>query len=103
MHPGNLLCGHDTVGTPAHDLTLSQDRARRNRGLGPQARRQAPDSYEGFGDTALAVKTADSVDEIKNRRVDYVISDGPPVYSAAFKPAGSGSHEPTTPVFWAAR
>ena len=46
-----------------------------------------PISYEGFGETSLAVKTADSVDEIRNRRVDYVLSDGPPVYSAAFKPS----------------
>jgi outer membrane protein OmpA-like peptidoglycan-associated protein len=90
MHPGITLfiAGHtDTVGTPAHNLTLSQDRARsiaawfRKRGV------KLPISYEGFGETSLAVKTADNVDEIKNRRVDYVLSDGPPVYSAAFKPS----------------
>jgi len=90
MHPGITLfiAGHtDTVGTPAHNLTLSQDRARsiaawfRKRGV------KLPISYEGFGESSLAVKTADSVDEIKNRRVDYVLSDGPPVYSAAFKPS----------------
>jgi outer membrane protein OmpA-like peptidoglycan-associated protein len=89
MHPGITLfiAGHtDTVGTPGHNLTLSQDRARaiaawfRKRGV------KLPISYEGFGETSLAVKTADNVDEIKNRRVDYVLSDGPPVYSAAFKP-----------------
>jgi outer membrane protein OmpA-like peptidoglycan-associated protein len=89
MHPGITLyiAGHtDTVGTPAHNLTLSQDRARsiaawfRKRGV------KLPISYEGFGETSLAVKTADNVDEIKNRRADYVLSDGPPVYSSAFKP-----------------
>ena len=43
-----------------------------------------PISYEGFGETSLAVKTADNVDEVKNRRVDYILSDGPPTLSAAF-------------------
>jgi outer membrane protein OmpA-like peptidoglycan-associated protein len=90
MHPGITLfiAGHtDTVGTPAHNLTLSQDRARsiaawfRKRGV------KLPISYEGFGESSPAVKTADNVDEIKNRRADYVLSDGPPIYSAAFKPS----------------
>ena len=31
------------------------------------------------------MKTADNVDEPRNRRVDYVISDGPPSYSASFQ------------------
>jgi outer membrane protein OmpA-like peptidoglycan-associated protein len=90
MHPGITLfiAGHtDTVGSPSHNLKLSQDRARaiaawfRKRGV------RMPISFEGFGETSLAVKTADNVDEIRNRRVDYVLSDGPPSYSAGFRPA----------------
>ena len=90
MHPGITLyiAGHtDTVGSSSSNLKLSQDRARsiaawfRKRGV------KLPISYEGFGETSLAVKTADNVDEVKNRRADYVLSDGPPTYSAAFKPS----------------
>jgi outer membrane protein OmpA-like peptidoglycan-associated protein len=90
MHPGITLyiAGHtDTVGSAAHNLKLSQDRARsiaswfRKRGV------KLPISFEGFGESSPEVKTADNVDEPRNRRVDYVISDGPPTYSAAFHPS----------------
>ncbi len=90
MHPGITLyiAGHtDTVGSAAHNLKLSQDRARsiaawfRKRGV------KLPIAFEGFGETSPEVKTADDVDEPRNRRVDYVLSDGPPTYSAAFKPS----------------
>src|SRR5450755_4560932 len=90
MHPGITLyiAGHtDTVGSAAHNLKLSQDRARsiaawfRKRGV------RLPISYEGFGETSPEVTTADNVDEPRNRRVDYVLSDGPPTYSAAFRPS----------------
>lgn len=90
MHPGMTLyiAGHtDTVGSASHNLKLSQDRARsiaawfRKRGV------KLPISYEGFGETSPEVKTADNVDEPRNRRVDYVLSDGPPTYSAGFKPS----------------
>jgi outer membrane protein OmpA-like peptidoglycan-associated protein len=90
MHPGITLfiAGHtDTVGSPSHNLKLSQDRAKaiaawfRKRGV------RLPISFEGFGETSPAVKTPDNVDEIRNRRVDYVLSDGPPSYSAGFRPA----------------
>ena len=69
------------------NLKLSQDRARsiaawfRKRGV------KLPISFEGFGETSPEVKTADNVDEPQNRRVDYVLSDGPPTYSAAFRPS----------------
>ena len=90
MHPGITLyiAGHtDTVGSASHNLKLSQDRARsiaawfRKRGV------KLPIAFEGFGETSPEVKTADNVDEPRNRRVDYVLSDGPPTYSAAFKPS----------------
>ena len=88
MHAGITLyiAGHtDTVGSPTHNFKLSQDRARsiaawfRKRGV------KIPISYEGFGETSLAVKTADNIDEIKNRRADYILSDGPPTLSNTFR------------------
>jgi outer membrane protein OmpA-like peptidoglycan-associated protein len=90
MHPGITLyiAGHtDTVGSASTNLKLSQDRARsiaawfRKRGV------KLPIAFEGFGETSPEVKTPDNTDEPKNRRVDYVLSDGPPTYSAAFKPS----------------
>jgi outer membrane protein OmpA-like peptidoglycan-associated protein len=87
MHAGITLyiAGHtDTVGSPTHNFKLSQDRARsiaawfRKRGV------KIPISYEGFGETSLAVKTADNIDEIRNRRADYILSDGPPTLSNTF-------------------
>jgi flagellar motor protein MotB len=90
MHAGITLyiAGHtDTVGSGSSNLKLSHDRARsiaawfRKRGV------KQPIAFEGFGETSLKVSTADNVDEPRNRRVDYVLSDGPPSYSAAFKPS----------------
>jgi outer membrane protein OmpA-like peptidoglycan-associated protein len=90
QHPGITLfiAGHtDTVGNNGYNLKLSQARARsiaawfRKRGV------KMPIAFEGFGETALAVKTADNVDEPKNRRVDYILSDDPPRYGGAFAPA----------------
>jgi len=87
MHAGITLyiAGHtDTVGSPTHNFKLSQDRARsiaawfRKRGV------KIPISYEGFGETSLAVKTADNIDEVRNRRADYVLSDGAPTLSSSF-------------------
>lgn len=90
QHPGITLfiAGHtDTVGNAGYNLKLSQARARsiaawfRKRGV------RIPIAFEGFGETAPAVKTADNVDEPKNRRVDYILSDEPPGYNGAFKAA----------------
>lgn len=63
----------DTVGTTDHNRKLSLDRARaiaeyfRKKGI------TVPIVYEGFGEEALTVPTADNVGEQKNRRVDYVL------------------------------
>ncbi len=87
MHAGITLyiAGHtDTVGSGAHNFKLSQDRARsisawfRKRGV------KIPISYEGFGETTPVVKTADNIDEVRNRRADYVLSDGAPTLSSSF-------------------
>lgn len=73
------IAGHtDTRGSTAHNLTLSQRRARtiaawfRQRGL------TIPVAYEGFGEHSPKVRTADEVDEPKNRRVDYLLAVNPP-------------------------
>lgn len=84
MHPNLALyiAGHtDTVGSGGHNLTLSQARARSIAGWMKKRGVRLPISYEGFGETAPAVKTGDNVDEPRNRRADYIISDGPPRYS----------------------
>jgi outer membrane protein OmpA-like peptidoglycan-associated protein len=90
MHAGITLfiAGHtDSVGSSSSNLKLSHDRARsiaawfRKRGV------KQPIAYEGFGETSLKVSTADNVDEVRNRRVDYILSDDPPKFSGAFRPS----------------
>jgi outer membrane protein OmpA-like peptidoglycan-associated protein len=84
-----FIAGHtDTVATAAYNLQLSRARAQaiaiwfRRRGL------KVPVAFEGFGESALLVKTADEVDEPKNRRVDYILSvDEPTLKTSGFRPA----------------
>jgi outer membrane protein OmpA-like peptidoglycan-associated protein len=78
-----FLAGHtDTVGDAGYNLHLSRQRAQaiaswfRQRGL------KIPIAYEGFGESALFVKTADEVDEPRNRRVDYILSVDEPVFKS---------------------
>jgi outer membrane protein OmpA-like peptidoglycan-associated protein len=71
----------DTVGTPDHNLALSNDRAKaiatwfRTRGF------KGPVSYQGFGEAALAVSTPDQTDEPKNRRALYILAAQQPSLS----------------------
>ena len=74
------VAGHtDTVGAAASNHQLSLQRARaigvyfRKKGL------QLPIYFEGFGEDALAVSTADETDEPRNRRAEYIISIDDPV------------------------
>ncbi|WP_437736075.1 OmpA family protein [Sorangium sp. So ce1335] len=74
-----FIVGHtDTVGSAEHNLALSRRRARsiaawfKGRGL------KLPVAYEGLGESSPIVKTADQVDEPRNRRVDYILSIEPP-------------------------
>ncbi|AUX40924.1 outer membrane protein [Sorangium cellulosum] len=74
-----FIVGHtDTVGSVEHNLGLSRRRARaiaawfKGRGL------TLPVAYEGLGESAPIVTTADEVDEPRNRRVDYILSVEPP-------------------------
>ena len=77
------LFNTDTVGDASYNLLLSRQRAQaiakwfRQRGL------KIPIGYEGFGETALLVKTADEVDEPRNRRVDYILSVDEPVFKSS--------------------
>jgi outer membrane protein OmpA-like peptidoglycan-associated protein len=78
------VAGHtDTVGPDAKNRKLSLDRARaiaryfRKKGLA------IPIAYAGFGEDVLKVKTADNVDERRNRRADYVL--GPASGAPPFK------------------
>ncbi|MGK4006522.1 OmpA family protein [Sorangium sp. So ce1036] len=74
-----FIVGHtDTVGSVEHNLGLSRRRARaiaawfKGRGL------SLPIAYEGLGESAPLVTTADEVNEPRNRRVDYILSVEPP-------------------------
>lgn len=69
-----FIAGHtDTVGKSDDNRRLSMARAKaiatwfRDRGL------PLPLVYAGFGEDAPKIKTADNVDEARNRRVDYLI------------------------------
>jgi len=73
------IVGHtDTVGSAESNLGLSRRRARaiaawfKGQGL------KSPIAYEGLGEAAPVVKTADEVDEPRNRRVDYILALEPP-------------------------
>jgi outer membrane protein OmpA-like peptidoglycan-associated protein len=84
-----FIAGHtDTVATAAYNLQLSRARAQsiatwfRRRGL------KIPIAFEGFGESSLLVKTADDVDEPRNRRVDYILSvDEPVMKTTGYRPA----------------
>jgi len=88
-HPTLFIAGHtDTVGGNAYNLKLSQARAQsiarwfKGHGL------RIAVAYEGFGESALAVKTADNVDEPRNRRVDYILSvEDPALRATGFHPS----------------
>jgi len=77
------VAGHtDRVASDRYNLTLSQRRAQaiarwfRAHGL------RLPIRYEGFGEHAPRVATADGVDEPRNRRVDYILAIEDPVLGA---------------------
>jgi len=81
-----FIAGHtDTVGKSDENRRLSTMRAKaiaawfRDRGL------PIPVVYAGFGEDAPKVKTADNVDEPRNRRVDYLIGLDEPVIARGVK------------------
>jgi len=84
-----FIAGHtDTVGDNASNLKLSRERARSIAGWFRKRGTRIPIAFEGYGETALAVSTADGVDEPRNRRVDYILSnDEPMMKTNGFRPA----------------
>jgi len=82
MSYGLYVAGHtDTVGKRADNAELSKRRARSiaKYFIAHGLKNQKISIYiRGFGEEALAVKTKDSVDEERNRRADYIISNFPP-------------------------
>lgn len=84
-----FVAGHtDTVGTEGENLRLSRARAQsiaawfRTHGI------KLPIAFEGFGVHALLVKTAENVDEPRNRRVDYILAfDEPAIPASGFRPS----------------
>jgi outer membrane protein OmpA-like peptidoglycan-associated protein len=63
----------DTVGSPADNQRLSEERAR---SIGRWVQSQGwslPVSYQGFGEDVLAVDTSDNVDESRNRRALFIL------------------------------
>jgi len=76
------LAGYtDTVGSAADNRELSRQRANAiakyllANGLGDQ---KIQVYVRGFGEEVLAVKTDDNVDEARNRRADYIVSNFQP-------------------------
>lgn len=72
----------DTVGSPADNIKLSEMRAR---AIGAWFRKKGMKLnvfYQGFGESVLAVQTADNVEEARNRRAIYVLGNAPPPTSS---------------------
>jgi outer membrane protein OmpA-like peptidoglycan-associated protein len=72
----------DTVGSVADNRELSRKRARAIAQYllaGGLAKKKISVYVRGFGEEVLAVPTGDSVDELRNRRADYIVSNFPPV------------------------
>ncbi len=82
MNYSLYVAGHtDTVGNTADNRLLSEQRANAiasylmKNGL---AKLKISILVRGFGEESLAVQTGDNVDEARNRRADYIISNFPP-------------------------
>jgi outer membrane protein OmpA-like peptidoglycan-associated protein len=84
LHPTLFIAGHtDTVGDASYNLGLSRRRAQSIAGWFRQHGLRIPIGFEGFGESALLVKTADEVDEPRNRRVDYILAIEEPVFKGS--------------------
>lgn len=68
----------DTVGNSSENLKLSQARARSIATYFKRNKVEIPIYYTGFGEQALFVKTPDQTDEVRNRRVLYIVANFPP-------------------------
>jgi outer membrane protein OmpA-like peptidoglycan-associated protein len=78
-----IVAHTDTVATAEYNQELSTRRAQalarwfRGHGL------KLPIAYSGMGERALKVKTADQVDEPRNRRADYMLGVEPPRFKSS--------------------
>lgn len=81
--PKLYVGGHtDTVGGDSENLTLSRNRSRSIASYYRQHGFKLPIFFVGFGERQPRVKTADGVDEARNRRADYTLAlEGPPLPS----------------------
>ena len=68
----------DTVGSPGDNRVLSRKRARAIAEYFRSHNVKLPIFYQGFGESGLAVPTADNVDNAQNRRAIYVLSNVAP-------------------------
>jgi outer membrane protein OmpA-like peptidoglycan-associated protein len=69
--------GHtDTVGDAGSNLGLSERRAMAIAKYFRAKGAAYPIFYRGYGESSLAVPTADAVDEPRNRRAEYTVTDG---------------------------
>lgn len=76
----------DTVGSAESNLALSAARAR---AIGRYFRAKGvriPIFTAGLGENGLKVATADEVDEVQNRRADYIVSVEPPALAPGAPP-----------------
>ena len=70
-----FVAGHtDTVSDAASNQTLSERRARSIARWFRQHGVRVGIRYAGFGESQLAVETADDTDEKTNRRVEYIVA-----------------------------
>ena len=77
----------DTVGSAAHNLKLSQERARSIAVWFHRKGVPIPIAYEGLGKASVVHDSADQDDQRINRRVDYFLSAGEPLIKVAgFRP-----------------
>lgn len=78
-----IVAHTDTVASAEYNQELSTRRAQalarwfRSHGL------RLPIAYSGMGERALKVKTADEVDEPRNRRADYMLALEPPRFKSS--------------------
>ena len=81
-----FILGHtDTVGDAAYNLRLSRQRAQAIARWFKQRGLRTGIAFEGFGESLPLVKTADEVDEPRNRRVDYILSVNEPTVSSGVR------------------
>ena len=72
----------DTAGDAAANRQLSDRRARAIARWLKEHGYDKPIFFHGFGESLLAVSTGDGVDEVRNRRVLYMVGANPPPASA---------------------